>query len=107
MSSTEWVSAAPARRRASSSRTDTWRSTGASSIFRARGCTWAGRWGLTSRGAGTEYAKIVTEEIRGREVPGWLEVDREQLTGRVAAEPGPGDIDPHFNPSAIVEYYSR
>ena len=68
-----------------------------------------GGWqvGLTPRGARTEYAKILKEEIRGRDVPGWLEVDREQLTGRVAAEPGPGDIDPQFNPSAIVEYYSR
>ena len=62
---------------------------------------------LTERGARTEYAKILKEEIRGREIPGWLEVDREQLAGRVAAEPGPGDIDPQFNPSAIVEYYSR
>ena len=62
---------------------------------------------LTKRGAKTEYAKIVKEEIQGREVPGWLEVDREQLTGRVAAEPAVSDIDAMFNPSAIVEYYSR
>jgi small subunit ribosomal protein S4 len=62
---------------------------------------------LTKRGAKTEYAKIVKEEIEGREVPGWLEVDREQLTGRVAAEPAVSDIDAMFNPSAIVEYYSR
>lgn len=63
--------------------------------------------GLTKRGAKSEYAKIVKEEIQGREVPGWLEVDREQLTGRVGGVPAPDDIDAQFNPSAIVEYYSR
>ena len=33
--------------------------------------------------------------------------DREALTGRVVSEPTPGDIEAHFNPNAIVEYYSR
>jgi small subunit ribosomal protein S4 len=63
--------------------------------------------GLTKRGAKSEYAKIVKEEIQGREVPGWLEVDRERLTGRVGGVPAVDDIDSMFNPSAIVEYYSR
>ena len=52
-------------------------------------------------------AKILAEEIRGREVAGWIEIDRGALKARVAAAPGPGDWEPHFNPNAVVEYYSR
>ena len=62
---------------------------------------------LTDRGRRSEYAKILAEEIRSREVPGWLEIDRAALKGRVAAAPGPGDWEPYFNPNAVVEYYSR
>jgi len=62
---------------------------------------------LTERGARSEYAKILAEEIRGREVAGWIEIDRGALKARVAAAPGPGDWEPHFNPNAVVEYYSR
>lgn len=63
--------------------------------------------GLTDRGKRSEYAKILKVEIQSRDVPGWLEVDREALSGRVMAQPGPGDYEAHFNPNAIVEYYSR
>jgi small subunit ribosomal protein S4 len=63
--------------------------------------------GLTDRGKRSEYAKILQEDIKSRDVPGWLEVNRESLSGRMVAEPGVGDYDAHFNPNAIVEYYSR
>ena len=63
--------------------------------------------GFSARGKRSRYLDILREEIQAREVPGWLEVDREQLSGRVVALPGAGDYEPHFNPSAIVEYYSR
>ena len=62
---------------------------------------------LTARGKRSEYAKILVEEIKNREVPGWLEIDRNALKGRVAGLPGHGDWEAHFNPNAIVEYYSR
>lgn len=62
---------------------------------------------LTARGQRSEYAKILKEEIKNREIPGWIEVDRDGLKGRVAAAPAHGDWDPQFNPAAIVEYYSR
>ncbi len=65
------------------------------------------RVGFTDRGKRSKYADIVKQDIQGREVPGWIEVDREALEGRVAGLPGTGDIEPYFNPSAIVEYYSR
>jgi small subunit ribosomal protein S4 len=63
--------------------------------------------GLTERGKRSEYAKILAEEIKSRDVPGWVEVNREALTGRMVAQPGAGDYEAHFNPNAIVEYYSR
>ena len=63
--------------------------------------------GFSARGKRSKYIDIVREEIQSRDVPGWLEVDREQLAGRVAALPGAGEYEPHFNPNAIIEYYSR
>lgn len=62
---------------------------------------------FTDRGKKSEYFKILQDEIRGRDVPGWLEIDRSNLTGRVLGMPGPGDWEPHFNANAVVEYYSR
>ncbi len=62
---------------------------------------------LTERGKRSEYAKILQLEIGARDVPGWLELNRDTLAGRMLAEPGAGDYDAHFNPNAIVEYYSR
>ena len=62
---------------------------------------------FSDRGKRSKYIDIVKQDIQGREVPGWIEVDREALEGRVSGAPGTGDIEPYFNPSAIVEYYSR
>ncbi|MCY4454721.1 MAG: 30S ribosomal protein S4 [Chloroflexi bacterium] len=65
------------------------------------------RVSFSDRGKRSKYIDIVKEDIQGREVPGWIEVDRDALEGRVSGAPGTGDIEPYFNPSAIVEYYSR
>ena len=62
---------------------------------------------FSERGKRSKYIDIVKEEIQAREVPGWIEINRETLDGRVAGLPGTGDVEPYFNPSAIVEYYSR
>ena len=63
--------------------------------------------GFTDRGKRSEYVAVLREQIRSRQAPGWLELNPETLTGRVVAEPGASDIEPIFNPNAIVEYYSR
>jgi small subunit ribosomal protein S4 len=63
--------------------------------------------GFTQRGGRSEYAAILREEIRSRDVPGWLDINHETLIGRMVGEPGAGDYDAIFNPNAIVEYYSR
>ena len=62
---------------------------------------------FSERGRRSKYIDIVKEDIQAREVPGWIEVNRETLEGRVAGLPGTSDVEPYFNPSAIVEYYSR
>ncbi len=63
--------------------------------------------GFTDRGKKSGFFKILQEEIKSRDVPGWLEVDRNTVTGRMAGHPGPGDWEPHFTPNAVIEYYSR
>ncbi len=63
--------------------------------------------GFSDKGKRSEYVKILAEEIGARDTPGWLELDREALTGKVLSEPGAGDYEAHFNPNAVVEHYSR
>lgn len=62
---------------------------------------------FTDKGKRSEYVKILAEEIGARDTPGWLEINRDTLTGKMVAEPGAGDYDAHFNPNAVVEHYSR
>ncbi|MBR73791.1 MAG: 30S ribosomal protein S4 [Dehalococcoidaceae bacterium] len=62
---------------------------------------------FTSRGLKSNYLKILKEEIKGRTSPGWLELDEKKLLGTVISRPNVDDIEPIFNPNAIVEYYSR
>ena len=54
--------------------------------------------------------KIIQEAIsfsEGKEVPKWLEVDREKLYGIVKAEPERSDIDFTVSEQLIVEFYSK
>jgi small subunit ribosomal protein S4 len=62
---------------------------------------------FSDKGKKSEYVKILAEEIGARDVPGWLEINRDTLTGKMIAEPGAGDYEAHFNPNAVVEHYSR
>ena len=62
---------------------------------------------LSERGQRSDYATMLKVEIGGRQVPGWLELNREDLVAKVVAAPGPGDYEGIFNPNAVVEYYSR
>ncbi len=55
----------------------------------------------------SNYLKILKEEIKERTNPGWLELDEKKLLGTVISRPNVDDIEPIFNPNAIVEYYSR
>jgi small subunit ribosomal protein S4 len=55
----------------------------------------------------TEYYKVLVQEIEGRTVPGWLELDKQKLVGRIVNLPTAEDIEVKFDEKAIVEYYSR
>jgi small subunit ribosomal protein S4 len=62
---------------------------------------------FTERGKKSGYYQMLLEDIKSRDIPAWLEVDRGAVSGRVLAAPAPGDWEPHFNPNAVIEYYSR
>ncbi|HEY40415.1 MAG TPA: 30S ribosomal protein S4 [Dehalococcoidia bacterium] len=55
----------------------------------------------------TEYYKRVVEEIKSRDVPSWLGLDRDNLVGQVISTPTPEDAGAKFEGQSIVEYYSR
>jgi small subunit ribosomal protein S4 len=63
------------------------------------------RWREASKK--TEYYKRLAEEIEGRFIPNWLNLDKESMTGKVLNLPGKDDIEARFNVKAVVEYYSR
>ena len=48
-----------------------------------------------------------TEEVKGRGVPEWLELDGEKLTGRLAAVPTREQINLPLQEQLIVELYSK
>ena len=62
---------------------------------------------LTNRGKKSEYFKIVSEQIASKNIPSWLSLDAQNLTGRILALPEVEEIGPKFNVATIVEYYSR
>lgn len=46
-------------------------------------------------------------EPPARDIPSWLSLDREKLTGRMLSLPSPTEIDGKFAAQQVVEYYSR
>ena len=54
-----------------------------------------------------EYYKQLIEDIKGRPVSSWLNVDKERLVGQVLSMPIPEDAGVKFEGQSIVEYYSR
>lgn len=63
--------------------------------------------GWSPSGARSEYFQVTKETIKSKEVAPWLNLDMGQMTGRVVAEPTIAEIQPKFDPAAIVEFYSR
>ena len=49
----------------------------------------------------------IADALRAKSVPKWLEIDKENLIGRVIAQPAREDIDLPINEQLIVELYSR
>jgi len=55
----------------------------------------------------TEYYKILVEGIKAKTVPSWLSLDRENLVGQVNTLPSTGISEVKFEPTSVVEWYSR
>ena len=55
----------------------------------------------------TELYKRVAQEIDSKLIPGWLSLDKQDLSGRVLTLPIPDEVAAKFNVKMIVEYYSR
>jgi small subunit ribosomal protein S4 len=54
-----------------------------------------------------EFFQMQREAMQRKSVQDWLDVDAEQLVGRVNALPNRTQIDVSINEQLIVEYYSR
>ncbi len=55
----------------------------------------------------TEYFKILAEGIKAKSVPNWLDLDRENIVGKVLSLPSSATIETKFETTNIVEWYSR
>ncbi len=62
---------------------------------------------LKAESRNKEYFKVVVEVIGRHDVPGWLNLDPRELSGRVVSVPGRSEIDTTLEEQLIVEYYSR
>jgi small subunit ribosomal protein S4 len=56
---------------------------------------------------GMERYKEITETTASRIIPEWIEADRENLRGKVAAIPSRDQIDTELQETLIVELYSK
>jgi small subunit ribosomal protein S4 len=63
--------------------------------------------GVNPRHRQNEYFKMLAEQLRRREVPGWLSRDAEAMTGRILSAPTRPEIDANLQEQLIVEFYSR
>jgi len=55
----------------------------------------------------SEYYKTLVEKIKDKDVPEWLSLEKENMTGKVLSIPAAGEIRTNFNEKTIVEFYSR
>jgi ribosomal protein S4 len=54
-----------------------------------------------------EYFKRLLENIKSRNIPVWLTLDRTKLVGQVISLPIPDEATAQFDGKSIVELYSR
>lgn len=63
------------------------------------------RWRKESMNS--KYYLQLVDSIKGKIPPRWLDLDRDQMVGRVVSLPIPEDVESKFDMATIVEYYSR
>jgi small subunit ribosomal protein S4 len=63
--------------------------------------------GWTAQGQSSRYFEVVKEQMASKNIPSWLSVEADAMTGRVLAQPEIEEIGAKFSPATVVEYYSR
>ena len=63
--------------------------------------------GWTERARASEYFAIAKEKATGKSIVSWLSMNPENMTGQVLNEVNPAEAETLFDPSVIVEFYSR
>jgi small subunit ribosomal protein S4 len=51
--------------------------------------------------------KNLKETLKRKEIPGWLNLNMEDLSGKVVSQPKPDELKSNFNIQMIIEFYSR
>ena len=62
---------------------------------------------VRDRSKSNRHFKELAQRLSAEKVPAWLELDADNLSGSVLAEPSREDIGFTLNEQLIVEYYSR
>lgn len=63
--------------------------------------------GVHPRSRDLEYFKTVRDTLTRKSVPAWLELNIDELSGRILRLPMRDEIDSNLNEQLVVEYYSR
>ena len=51
--------------------------------------------------------KALAENLKGKATPAWLELDANNMSGKIVALPSRADVDAPITEQLIVEFYSR
>lgn len=62
---------------------------------------------LKDKSRKSEKFKVLIEDIAGKSLPKWLELDKEAISAKVIALPQRDDVDFPFEEHLIVEHYSK
>lgn len=62
---------------------------------------------IADRSRASRFFQLLHKSLEQRQLPSWLGLDREQLTGTVLALAPAEEIKQSINPQLIVEFYSR
>jgi small subunit ribosomal protein S4 len=62
---------------------------------------------LKEKAHGIPFIQATKETLKGKRLPSWLELDPDNLKGKVLSIPSREDIDTQVNVQLIVEYYSK
>jgi small subunit ribosomal protein S4 len=63
--------------------------------------------GVVPRSRTNEYFKTLAEVLKRRDIPQWLSLDVDNMTGRILSAPSRQEIDANLQEQLIVEWYSR